>query len=569
MCWQARASDTTWALADNVKVTFLGGLGDIGRNCATIEAQGSLLLLDCGQMFPDEFHPGVESILPDLSYIKERADRVVGCIATHGHEDHIGALGYLLRDVSFPVYGSRFTLGLAERKVKEFGVLHRTRLIAVADGEHHRIGPFDCEFIPVTHSVPGGVITAISTPQGKILHSCDFKLDLFPVDGRRTGLARIGAISSEAGIRLFLADSTNAEMPGSSRSESDIGGALDRLFAAQNGRRIITACFASHLHRVQQIVTAALACGRKVVTLGLSMKNNVALGRQLGLLKIPESSFMQIEECDTLDPGEVCVISTGSQAEPRSSLATAAAGGSRWIRIDENDTVVLSSNPIPGNEVRVSRMINDLLNLGARVIHPGEIDIHTSGHGRQNELATLHHAAAPEWFVPVHGELRHLRAHAALAKRLGMPESRVLLARDGDQIVMEDASLRLRPSVTTGDHLLVHGPFIAADGGVLNERAIIGEQGVVVASVAVDLEGLCLAADPLVVSRGWLDQPQADDLMTEIAEDLTEAISAKLAMGFVELAELRQVVRKTVGSLVNSRSGRRPAILPLVTALHE
>lgn len=556
-------------MAEAVRVTFLGGLGDIGRNCAAIETREAMLLLDCGQMFPDEFHPGVESILPDLSYVQQRADKLVGCIATHGHEDHIGALGYLFREVSCPVYGTRFTLALASRRITEFGVAERTELVSVDDGERRRIGPFECEFVPVTHSVPGGVITAVGTPQGMIMHSCDFKLDLFPVDGRRTDLARIGALSADPGIRLFLADSTNAELPGSSRSESDIGAELRKVFAAQQGRRIITACFASHLHRIRQIAEAAIDCGRKVATLGLSMRNNVALGRQLGMLKIPDRSFLEIEECEDMYPGEVCVISTGSQAEPRSTLANASSGNSRWIRIDENDTVVLSSSPIPGNEVRISRMINDLLLLGARVVGAGELDIHTSGHGRQNELATLHHAVAPAWFAPVHGELRHLHAHAELARRLGMPDERVIRARDGDQIVMEDDALRLSERVTSGDHLLVHGPFIGADRGVLAERSVLGEQGVVVLSAAVDLSRCLLAGEPQVVTRGWLDRPVSDDLAEEIVCELSDDLSEMLADGCAEPEELRRAMRKAAGRLVNSRSSRRPVILPILTVTYE
>lgn len=556
-------------MAEAVRVTFLGGLGDIGRNCAAIETREAVLLLDCGQMFPDEFRPGVESVLPDFSYIQKRADKLVGCIATHGHEDHIGALGHLLREVSCPVYGTRFTLALASRRIKEFGVAERTELVSVDDGERRRIGPFECEFVPVTHSVPGGVITAVETPQGMIMHSCDFKLDLFPVDGRRTDLARIGALSTYPGVRLFLADSTNAELPGSSRSESDIGAELRKVFAAQQGRRIITACFASHLHRIRQIAEAAIGCGRKVATLGLSMRNNVALGRQLGMLKIPDRSFLEIEECEDMHPGEVCVISTGSQAEPRSTLANASSGSSRWIRIDENDTVVLSSSPIPGNEVRISRMINDLLLLGARVVGPGELDIHTSGHGRQNELATLHHAVAPAWFAPVHGELRHLHAHAGLARRLGMPDDRIILARDGDQIVMEDDALRLRERVTSGDHLLVHGPFIGADKGVLAERSVLGEQGVVALSAAVDLSRRLLLGEPQVVTRGWLDRPVCDDLAEEIVCELSEELTEMLDDGCTEPEELRRAMRKAAGRLVNSRSSRRPVILPILTATYE
>lgn len=552
-------------MADEVRVTFLGGLGDIGRNCAAIETGEALLLLDCGQMFAGEDRPGVDSVLPDLSYVFERSERVVGCIATHGHEDHVGALAHLLARVPCDIYGTPFTLGLARRRITESGYAERARLIPVADGETTRIGPFACEFVPVTHSVPGGVITAIGTPQGVLLHSCDFKLDFFPVDGRRTDLARIGAISQDPGVRLLLADSTNAEQPGSSRSESDIGPVLSRVFAANAGRRIVAACFASHLHRVQQIIAAAVADGRHVATLGLSMKKNVSLGRELGLLRAPDSAFVDIADTTGMAPGELCVISTGSQAEERSSLASAAAGDSRWIQIGPDDTVVLSSNPIPGNEFRVSRMINDLIERGARVVHSGEIEIHTSGHGRQDELAALHQAASPEWFVPVHGELRHLRAHAALARRLGMPAERVLVALDGDQLVLSDAGLRVEPGVSPGDHVLVHGPFSGPDRGVLGERRILGNQGVVVATVVVDFEAAAVVGAPRVTSRGWLDEADADPLEVEMEGELAETVGEFLrAEPDTAVTDVRRVVRRTAGTLVANRSQRRPMIVPVV-----
>ena len=552
-------------MAEEVRVTFLGGLGDIGRNCAAIETGEALLLLDCGQMFAGEDRPGVDSVLPDLSYVFERSRKVVGCIATHGHEDHVGALAHLLARVPCDIYGTPFTLGLARRRITESGYAERARLIPVSDGETVRIGPFDCEFVPVTHSVPGGVITAIGTPQGVLLHSCDFKLDFFPVDGRRTDLARIGAISQDPGVRLLLADSTNAEQPGSSRSESDIGPVLARVFAANAGRRIVAACFASHLHRVQQIVGAAIAGGRRVATLGLSMKKNVALGRELGLLRAPDSAFVDIADTAGMAPGELCVISTGSQAEERSSLASAAAGDSRWIQIGPDDTVVLSSNPIPGNEFRVSRMINDLIGRGARVVHSGEIEIHTSGHGRQDELAALHQAASPEWFAPVHGELRHLRAHAALARRLGMPAERVLVALDGDQLVLGDAGLRVEPGVSAGDHVLVHGPFSGPDRGVLEERRILGNQGVVVATVVVDFEAAAVVGAPRVTSRGWLDEADADPLEEAMEGELGEAVGEFLrAEPGAAATEVRRVVRRTAGTLVANRSQRRPMIVPVV-----
>lgn len=550
-------------MADRVQVTFLGGLGDIGRNCAAIETQGQLLILDCGQMFPDDLHPGVDSILPDLTYLRERADSIIGCIVTHGHEDHIGALAHILTDASFPIHGSPFTLGMVKSRLEEAGVADSAELVPISDGERRQIGPFDCEFIPVTHSVPGGLISAIGTPQGLILHSSDFKLDLHPVDGRRTDLRRIGALAHDPGIRLMLADSTNAEVPGSTKSETEIGRVLEEVFREQQGRRIITASFASHLHRVQQIANAALATNRKIATLGLSMKRNVALGRELGVLRIPDHALIDIGDVSTLDPGEVCIISTGSQAEPRASLSLAAFGNSRWIEVGPDDTVILSSHPIPGNEARVSRVINALVRAGATVVHSGELDLHTSGHGKRDELTTLHSVAMPEWFVPVHGELRHMNAHASLARSLGMPAERVLVARDGDQVVLDDEGVQLNEGVTSGEYVLVHGPIIGPDQGVVRERHVLGGDGVVMVTVLLDESGEPVG-HPTVTSRGWLDGEALELLEAGVADAVAGSLTAAQAEDGMDREELTRRVRRAAGKQVDASTRRRPMIVPVL-----
>ncbi|MGH9075118.1 MAG: ribonuclease J, partial [Acidimicrobiales bacterium] len=376
-------------MADPVRIVFLGGLGEIGRNCACVEVDGRILVLDCGLMFPDEQMPGVDLVLPDFTYLKDNADRIDGCILTHGHEDHTGGLSFLLRDLSFPVYGSALTLGLARNRIEEAGLLHRTRLVEVADSERRRIGPVDVEFIPVTHSVPNGFATAFHTAQGVILHTGDFKLDLTPVDGRLTDLARIGALATGPGIRLLLSDSTNAEEPGATASESDVGTVLRRLFMAHRHQRIVTTCFASHIHRIQQIADAATDSGRLVATLGRSMAKNVALARRLDLLTIPDQAFVDIEDIGGLPPERVCVISTGSQGEPMSALALMAAGENKWLDVGPTDTVILSSHAIPGNEAAVSRVIDGLYRRGAEVVHTGVAEVHASGHAKADELKTM------------------------------------------------------------------------------------------------------------------------------------------------------------------------------------
>jgi len=552
-------------MPNEVTITFLGGLGDIGRNCAAIETDDALLILDCGQLFASEEEPGVDSILPDVDYLFERKDKIIGCVVTHGHEDHIGAIAHVLdRGLEFPIYGSAFTLGLVRYRCDERNVMGRTELIEVADNETVQIGPFSIEFLAVTHSVPGGLISAITTPQGLVLHSSDFKLDPHPIDGRRTNLPRIGALAEDPGIRLLLADSTNSDAPGSTASESSMGATLADVFRENQGRRIITACFASHMHRVQQIIDTALDDGRKIATLGLSMKKNVALARSLGLLKIPDAAFFDIEEIDDFAPGELCIVSTGSQGEERSSLATAAAGTSRWITINDNDTVILSSHPIPGNEARVSNMMNDLIRAGAQVVHSGLVEIHTSGHGKRDELTTLHTVARPEWFVPVHGEYRHMIAHNELAQSLGLAENRTLLAEDGDQLVLADSGLSIRHKVTPGAHQMLNGRFLGPERGVLKERRIIGQQGFVGVTVVVDFSEAKQVCDPWVESRGWLDGDDAQEIEAEIVKLVGDAIDKELANKDWDRASLMRKTRRATGTCVNARSRRRPMIMPVV-----
>ncbi|MFI5041812.1 MAG: ribonuclease J, partial [Acidimicrobiales bacterium] len=370
-------------MAEPVRLTFLGGLGEIGRNCACLEVDGRILIIDCGLMFPDQSMPGVDLVLPDFSWLKNNADRVEACVLTHGHEDHVGALSYLLRDMSFPIFGSTLTLGLARSRIEEGGLLGRTELIPVADGERRWIGPFDVEFIPVAHSVPHGFAIAVHTPQGVVLHSGDWKIDLTPRDGRRTDLARIGTIATTERVRLLLADSTNAEEPGHTVSEREVAATLKGLFADHRRQRIIVACFASHIHRIQEIADAAVESGRVIATLGRSMGKNVTLARQLGLLHLPDANLVDIEQIKDFAPERVCVVSTGSQGEPMSALALMAAGENRFVKLGPGDTVILSSHSIPGNEHSVSQVIDGLHRLGADVVHSGLAPVHVSGHAKQ------------------------------------------------------------------------------------------------------------------------------------------------------------------------------------------
>ena len=546
-----------------VKVTFLGGLGEIGRNCACVEVEGKILLLDCGLMFPDLDMLGIDLVLPDFTYLRENADRIIGCIATHGHEDHTGGLSFLLRELSFPIYGSALTLGLARNRIEEAGLLDRTEFIPVVDGERRRIGPFDVEFIPVTHSVPHGIATAFHTPQGVILHTGDFKLDLTPVDGRLTDLARIGSISSNEGIRLLLSDSTNAEEHGHAASETSVGAVLYDLFHRFEGRRIITTCFASHIHRVQQIADAAISFDRVIATMGMSMKKNVRMAREMGLLNIPESRLMDIADVGDLPPEKVCVISTGSQGEPMSALALMAANENRWLTLSDRDVVIMSSHPIPGNEQDVSKVIDGLVRMGAEVVHSGISDVHASGHAKAEDLKMFLSIARPEFFIPVHGEYRHLVAHAKLARQMGVAASNIIVCTDGDQVSLGTEGMRPSAQVPAG-YLYVDGIMGDVGTGVLRDRRVLADEGVVVVIVAVDTETGTIVMGPEIITRGWVHAPEAEDLLDECADVVRQAIVDLYSNGRADHETVQRSVRRAAGRFVNRETKRRPMIVPVV-----
>jgi ribonuclease J len=550
-----------------VRIVFLGGLGEIGRNCACIEIDGRILVLDVGIMFPDPDMPGVDLVLPDFTYLRENADRVDAVILTHGHEDHTGGLAYLLRDFPIPVYGSELTLALARNRVDEAGMAERAQFIAVRDGERRRIGPCDVEFIPVTHSVPHAFATAFHTPEGIILHSGDFKIDLHPVDGRRTDLARMGALASDPGIRLLLVDSTNAEEPGFTPSESTVGETLRKVFLARPDRRFIVTCFASHIHRVQQVADAAIAGGRSVATLGRSMQKNVALARRLDLLHIPDRSLVDIEDIDTLEDGQVCVISTGSQGEPMSALSRLATGENRFFSLRKDDVVVISAHPIPGNEWSVGRVIDSLHRRGVEVIHSGVDSVHVSGHARQGELAMLMSVTRPEFLIPVHGEYRHMANQVQVASSMGIADDHILLCEDGDAVRLDDNGLR-RDGTVPGGYLFVDGSSVGDIGhGVLRDRLVLAEEGVVMAVATVDLKRGEVVGQPQIVTRGWAYDHDTEALLDEARIQVTKALVQALASGTHDHETLNRVARKAMGRLVGDRTRQRPMIVPVIVTV--
>jgi ribonuclease J len=550
-------------VAEPVRLTFLGGLGEIGRNCACLEVGGRILIIDCGLMFPDLDMPGVDLVLPDFTWLRDNADRVEGCVLTHGHEDHVGGLSFLLRDLSFPVYGSALTLGLARNRIEEAGLLGRTSFVTVVDGERRMIGPFDVEFIPVAHSVPHGFAIAVHTPQGVILHSGDWKIDLTPVDGRRTDLARIGSIAVDPGIRLLLADSTNAEEPGHTLSEREVGGVLRHLLAERPEQRIIVACFASHIHRIQEIADAATAQGRVIATLGRSMGKNVQMARQLGLLRIPDANLADIEQVALLEPSKVCIISTGSQGEPLSALSLMAAGDNKWVKVGPGDTVILSSHAIPGNESMVGKVIDGLHRHGADVIHSGLAAVHVSGHAKQEEMKTLMSVARPSYFVPIHGEFRHLTHHSRLAMEMGIADDHVLLCEDGDVLQLTDAGIDFDGEVPAG-YLYVDGIVGDIGTGVLRDRRVLSEEGVVVVVVTVDSQSGEILTGPEIITRGWVYAPEAEELLDEARKVVRANLEEASLTGAADVDSLKRHARSALGKFVNERTRRRPMIVPIV-----
>ncbi len=550
-------------MAQPVRIYFLGGLGEIGRNCMVLEQDDKLMLIDCGLMFPDADMHGIDLVLPDFTFLRENADRIVGCVATHGHEDHVGGLQFLLRELSFPIYGSMVTLGLARNRIEEAGLLKKTDLITVRDGERINIGPFDVEFLPVTHSVPHAHAVIVHTPQGVIVHSGDFKLDLTPVDDRRTDLARLGELSKTVGIRLLMCDSTNAEEHGHAPSEKSVGAVLHQLFHEHRDRRIITASFASHIHRVQQIIEAAIDNGRKVCLMGRSMQKNIGLAIDLKLINVPASVFVDVEKVDDFAPEDICIISTGSQGEPMAALSLLSRGESRWFKVGERDTIILSSHAIPGNEGNVNRVIDGLVRAGAKVVHSGIADVHATGHAQADELKTYHSILQPEWFVPVHGEYRHMRAHAELAVVMGAAPDHVLQATDGDVLELSDDGLAFHSKVPAS-YLFVDGIVGDVGHGVLRDRKVLAEEGVVVIVATVDSALHKVITGPEVITRGWVYAPEADALLDEAEAHIEKALVKALDDGISDVDGLERVVRKAAGKFVSDRTKRRPMIVPVV-----
>ncbi|GLY16266.1 ribonuclease J [Kineosporia rhizophila] len=541
-----------------LRVVALGGLGEVGRNMAVLEHQGKLLIIDCGVLFPEDHQPGVDLILPDFSYIADRLDDVVAVVLTHGHEDHIGAVPYLLRlKNDLPLVGSQLTLALIEAKLKEHRITPIT--LAVKEGQKEQFGPFDCEFVAVNHSIPDALAVAVTTSAGTVLHTGDFKMDQLPLDGRITDLrafARLG----EAGVDLFMPDSTNAEVPGFTVSERDITPVLNSVFAAAE-RRIIVASFASHVHRVQQVLDAAHAHNRRVALVGRSMVRNMGIARDLGYLTVPPGVLIDIKAVGDLPDERVVLMCTGSQGEPMAALSRMANRDHR-VEVGVGDTVVLASSLIPGNENSVFRVINGLTRLGAKVVHQGNARVHVSGHASAGELLYCYNIIKPKNVMPVHGEMRHLVANAELAVKTGVPRERVLVAEDGVVVDLIGGKATIAGKIECG---LVYvdgstvGEITEAD---LKDRRILGEEGFISIIVVVDSASGKVLAGPEIHARGFAeDEAVFDKVRPRILDALRDAASNGTNN---DTHQLSQIVRRVVGRWVNESYRRRPMIIPLV-----
>ncbi len=538
----------------SVRIGFLGGLGEIGRNCAAIEIDGKIALLDCGIMFPEEDMLGVDLVLPDFSSVLARPDDIACVILTHGHEDHVGSLAYFLREANVPVYGGELCVTFARNRVEEIGIEPDMR--AIPTNEWVEEGPFRFTFVRVAHSVPHATGVVLDTPEGFVVHSGDYKLDPTPIDGQPTDLVTFAGFGRQ-GVRMLLADSTNAERPGFVESEASVGQEISRLVAQADGR-VILACFASHIHRVQQVVNAVVASNRKFAFLGRSMVRNTEIARDLGILEYPTENLLEIGELADLPPEDTAVICTGSQGEPYAALSLMASGQHRNISLDPGDTVIISATPIPGNETKVSRVINNLVGTGAAVFHGRNAHVHVSGHAAQDEIKTFINVVRPQAFIPVHGERRHLHANANIAREVGVEEVEVCM--DGDVVVLDDGEMRVERSAIPAGYVYLDGVDIGEVEDVIRDRRHLADDGVLIVTLGVDISNGEIVIGPDVDSHGVRDEAEA------LHEGVAEAV--RTAVGNLDwpadLDTVRRRVRNTASRSVKKQINSRPVVIPVI-----
>lgn len=546
-----------------VRIIPLGGLGEIGKNMTVYECQGDMFIVDCGLAFPDESMLGVDLVIPDFTFVLENADRIRGVVLTHGHEDHIGGLAYLLKQVNLPIYGTRLTIGLVEGKLKEHGLLSKSRLNVVAPRDVIKMGCMSVEFINVNHSIPDACALAIETPAGLIVQTGDFKVDYTPILGEIIDLARFGELGSK-GVLALLSDSTNAERSGSTASERTVGDSFDKLFAQAADKRILVATFASNIHRVQQIINASVKFGRKVAVSGRSMENVVAKALEIGYLDVPKGVLIEMDSIGRYPAGKVAIITTGSQGEPMSALTRMAMGEHRKVKVTPTDYIIISATPIPGNEKLVTRVVNELLKLGAEVIYENIYEIHVSGHACQDELRLMLGLTKPKFFIPVHGEYKHLKKHAAIGVSMGIDPKNVFIPEIGKVIETNGAEMKFNGSVTAG-RVLVDGLGVGDVGSiVLRDRKHLAQDGLIVVVTTMDTANGQIMAGPDIVSRGFVYVRESEDMIAQARDIARSCIQKCIDQDSRDWTTLKTRLKDDIGDFLWQKTKRSPMILPVI-----
>lgn len=546
-----------------IKVSFLGGLNEVGKNMTLFEYGEDMFLVDCGLAFPDQDMLGVDLVLPDFTYVERNADRIRGIVITHGHEDHIGGLPYLLKVLNVPVYGTKLTVGLIQGKLREHGLLNSASLNVINPGDVITLGGFTVEAIHVNHSIPDALGLAIRCEGGTIVHTGDFKIDTTPIDGGMMDLGRLAEIGQE-GVLCLMSDSTNAERPGFTESERKVGESFETLFRKAGNNRIIVATFSSNIHRVQQIMNVAASLGRKVALVGRSLENVVSISAELGYLNIPEGIVIDINMINRYPADKLVVITTGSQGEPMSALTRMAFSDHRKVEIHPNDYVIISATPIPGNEKTVSRVVNELMKLGADVVYEKMYEVHVSGHACQEELKMIMGIVKPKYFIPVHGELKHLRKHAGLALSMGIPKENILIADNGRVAEISKKALRCTSTVPAG-RVFVDGYGVGDVGSVvLRDRKHLAQDGLVIVAVCIDRESGMIVSGPDVVTRGFVYVKESEELINAAREVAVEAIEAQTDGGYFDWNSIKASLRDEISHLMYERTKRSPMILPVI-----
>ena len=545
-----------------VKIIPLGGLNEIGKNMTAIEYKNDIVIIDCGLKFPDEDMFGIDVVIPDITYLLKHKDKVSGIFLTHGHEDHIGALPYVLKQLNVPVYGTKLTLGIVQSKLKEHNLLSTTELITVKPRDVVRLNSVSVEFIKTNHSIADSVAIAIHTPLGAVLHTGDFKVDYKPIDGEPMDFARFAELGKK-GVLLMMADSTNVERPGYTMSEKIVGESLCRIFGKSKGR-IIVATFASNIHRIQQIIDAAAMYGRKVAVSGRSMENIVQVAIELGYIKIEKENLVSIDQINKYNNDEIVIITTGSQGEPMSALARMATSEHRKVNIVSGDTIIISATPIPGNEKLVSRVIDQLFKKGAEVVYGSSEAVHVSGHACQEELKLMQTLVRPKYFIPVHGEYRHLKQHGELANSIGVPKSNILIPEIGDVIEVTRNSIKKSGSVISGQ-IFVDGLGVGDVGNiVIRDRKHLSQDGILTVVVTLSKENKAIIAGPDIISRGFVYVRESEKLMDE-ARDIVRNVFAKCEeQKITDWSTLKSTVRDELRSFLYEKTKRKPMILPII-----